>query len=78
MTIVCCIRGYFILTNFASQTLRNVPLQFMSIYSNENIRKIVKLSPCKFLHLVRNRRKYLNAKIMAYTAEQILRLRLRL
>ena len=34
------------------------PLQFMSIYSNENIRKIVKLSPHKFLHLVQNLENY--------------------
>ena len=34
------------------------PLQCMSIYSNENIRKIVKLSPHKFLHLVQNRENY--------------------
>ena len=39
----------------------------MSIYSNENIRKIAKLIPCKFPHLVQNREKYLCAKIMAYT-----------
>ena len=53
-----CIRGYFrggfILANFASQTLQKFPLQYMPIYSNENIRKIVKLSPCKFPHLVQN------------------------
>ena len=28
--------------------------QFMSIYSNENIRKIAKLSPREFPHLVQN------------------------
>ena len=33
------------------QTSRKFPLQFMSIYSNENIRKIMKLSPCEFPHL---------------------------
>ena len=26
----------------------------MSIYSNENISKILKISPCEFLHLVQN------------------------
>ena len=41
----------------------------MSIYSTENIRKIVKLSPCEFPHLVQNRKKYLYAKIMAYTVD---------
>ena len=39
----------------------------MSNYSNENIRKIAKLSPRKFPHLVQNREKYLYTKIMAYT-----------
>ena len=33
-------RGGFIFENFASQTLRKFPFQYMSIYSNENIRKI--------------------------------------
>ena len=32
-------RGGFIFTNFVNQTLRKFPLPFMSIYSNENIRK---------------------------------------
>ena len=41
-------------TNFASQTARKFPLQFMSIYSNENIRTITKLTPREFPHLVQN------------------------
>ena len=36
----------------------------MSIYSNENIRKIAKLSPREFPHLVQNREN-IYAKIMA-------------
>ena len=36
----------------------------MSIYSNENISKIVKLSPCEFLHLVQ-KRENVDAKIMS-------------
>ena len=43
-----------IFVNFARQTSQNFPLQFMSIYSNENIRKIAKLSPREFPHLVQN------------------------
>ena len=38
------------------RTSRKCPLQFMSIYSNENISKIAKLSPCEFPHLVQNRK----------------------
>ena len=38
----------------------------MSIYSNENIRKIMKLSPREFPHLIQNL-KNIYAKIMAYT-----------
>ena len=34
------------------RTSRKFPLQFMSIYSYENISKIAKLSPCEFPHLV--------------------------
>ena len=30
-------RGGFIFVNFTSQTSQKFPLQFMSIYSNENI-----------------------------------------
>ena len=37
---------------------RKFPLQFMSIYSNENIRKIMKLSPRELPHLVQNVLKY--------------------
>ena len=48
-------RGGFIFTNFASQSSQNFPLQFMSIYSNESVRKnIVKLSPREFLPLDQN------------------------
>ena len=43
LIMVYCIRGYFrggfIFANFASQTSQKFPLQFMSIYSNENRRK---------------------------------------
>ena len=34
---------------------RKFPLQFMSIYSNDNISKIAKLTPRELLHLVQNR-----------------------
>ena len=55
---IYCVRGYFrggfIFFYFASQTARKFPLQFMSIYSNENIRKITKLTPREFPHLVQN------------------------
>ena len=51
-----CIRGYFrsgfIFANFASQSSRKIPLQYMAIYSNKNITKITKLSHHKFPHLV--------------------------
>ena len=43
-----------IFANFASQTSQKFALQYMSIYSNENIRKITKLSPREFPHLVQN------------------------
>ena len=61
------IRGYF--ANFASQTLRKLPLQYISIYSNENIRNIAKLSQTrKFSHLVQNRQNIcIHVKYMAYT-----------
>ena len=53
-----CIRGYFrggfIFANFVSQS-QKFPLQYMPIYSNENITKITKLSHRKFSHLVQNR-----------------------
>ena len=45
--------SWYVVT-FASQTSQKFPLQFMSIYSNEDIRKITKLSPRKFPHLVQN------------------------
>ena len=54
-----CIRGYFhggfIFENFASQTSRKFPLQFMSIHRNENIRKVAKLTLREFPHLAQNR-----------------------
>ena len=40
---------------------RKFPLQFMSIYSNDNISKIAKLTPRELPHLAKT------AKIMAYT-----------
>ena len=53
-----CIRGYFcggfIIANCVSQSLWKFLLQYIAIYSNENITKIVKLSPHKFA-LVQNR-----------------------
>ena len=52
---VYCIRGSFRCGfNFASQSSRKFPLQYMAIYSYENIRKIMKLSHHKFPHLLRN------------------------
>ena len=53
--INCYFRGGIIFANFASQNSRKFPLQYMYIYSNENIRKIVKLSPREVPHLVQNR-----------------------
>ena len=57
-----CIRGYFcggfIFANSASQSSQKCPLQYMAIYSNENITKIMKLSHRKFPHLVQNREIY--------------------
>ena len=45
----CILRGYFhsgfIFANFASQISRKFPLQFMSIYSNEYIRKNHEIKP---------------------------------
>ena len=62
LSMMYCICGYFrggfIFVNFTRQTSQKYPLQFMSIYSNENIRKIMKLSPRKFPHLVQNRENY--------------------
>ena len=42
---------------------RKFPLQFMSIYSNDNISKIAKLTPLELPHLAKT------AKIMAYTID---------
>ena len=53
-TFTWLFRSGFIFANFTSQTSRKFPLQFMSIYSNENLRKIMKLNPHKFSHLVQN------------------------
>ena len=58
---------WFYFVNFVIRTSRKFPLQFMSIYSDENIRKIVKLSPREFPHLVPKPLKYLYGKIMVYT-----------
>ena len=66
---VVYIRGGFIFVNFASQSSRKFPLQFMSIYSNENIRKIVKLTPCKFPHLVQNRENSVRKIYGIYTVQ---------
>ena len=46
-------RGGFIFANFASQTSRKFPLQFMSIYSNDNISKIAKLTTRELPHLAK-------------------------
>ena len=52
-----CVTVYVVIfANFASQTSQRFPLQFMYICSNENISKIAKLTPHKFLHQVQNRK----------------------
>ena len=56
-----------IFANFASQSSRKFPLQYMAIYSNENIKKITKLSRHKFPHLVQNRENICTQIYMAYT-----------
>ena len=58
--------GFYFREFRKSEPRENFPFQFMSIYSNENIRKITKLSPREFPHLVQNREN-IYAKIMAYT-----------
>ena len=62
--------GYFLMCGFICheftvrvRTLRKFPLQFMSIYSNQNIRKIMKLSPHEFPHLVQNRENICTQKL---------------
>ena len=40
---------------FASQSLKKFPPQYMAIHYNENITKIMKLSPHEFQHLVQYR-----------------------
>ena len=65
-----CIRGNFrsgfTFANFASQTTQKFSLQYMSIYSNENIRKSrIKLS--RISPLSPKSQKYLCAKYMTYT-----------
>ena len=45
------------------RTSHKFPLQFMSVYSNENISKITKLSPRKFPHLVQNRENICTQKL---------------
>ena len=44
--------------NFASQSSRKFLLQYMAIYSNENITKIMKLSHREYPHLVQNHEIY--------------------
>ena len=60
--IVCMV----IFANFASQTSRKISTSIY-VYYNENIRKITKLTPREFPHLVQKSWKYLYVKIMAYT-----------
>ena len=43
-----------VLFSQVSPDSRKFQLQYMAIYSNENITKIVKLSHCEFAHLVQN------------------------
>ena len=52
-----CISWVFFCEGFISRVKpsRKFPLQFMSIYGNENIRKITKLTPRELSHLVQNR-----------------------
>ena len=51
--ISCYFREGFIFANFASQTLAKISTSsHMSIYSNDNIRKIAKLSTRELPHLV--------------------------
>ena len=54
---------WFYFREFRESDLAKFPLQFMSIYSNGNIRKIAKLSPCEFLHLVQNRKNICTRKL---------------
>ena len=57
-------RGGFIFANFASQTLAKISTSIMSIYSNDNISKIAKLTTRELPHLAKT------VKIMAYTVYQ--------
>ena len=54
-----CISRYFregFISRFSrTRPSRKFPLQFMSIYSNDNISKIAKLTPRELPHLVQNR-----------------------
>ena len=45
----------------------------MSIYSNENIRKIAKLSPREFPHLVQNRENYGVYSIIVFFISKLLK-----
>lgn len=70
MIVYYCIRGKFhggfIFANFVNQFLRNFLLQYMAIYSNENITKIAKFTPRELPKTVPNR-KNIYAKYMVYT-----------
>ena len=45
----------FYFHEFRESILTKIPLQYMAIFSNENITKITKLNPREFLNLVQNR-----------------------
>ena len=53
--ITCIILYTWLFLQISSHTLAKCPLQFMSVYNNENIRKIAKLIPREFPHLVQSR-----------------------
>ena len=53
--ISCYFREGFISRISRSRPSRKFPLQFMSIYSNDNIRKIAKLTTRELPHLVQKR-----------------------
>ena len=48
------------------------PLQFMSMYGNESIRKIAKWSPCEFPHLVQNRKNVYSIIATIFELENLL------
>ena len=56
--------GFFAVVLFSRvRPSRKFPVQYMSIYSNENCRKIVKLTPRKFTHIVQNRENICTRKL---------------